>query len=122
MVNFTTELDRMSSKQTRNMVNELVSLIRTLHLRPIKSAQTRSWKSKKAKDVYARQTTVQWIGHTSVQTVCARGNIVVVDVRRLVQPVVPEPRFIHPLRGWRPHVVESKHLRSRMNLGQPFRL
>src|SRR5271165_2410782 len=104
------------------MINELVSLIGSLHLRPVKSAQPRSRKSKKTQHVDTRKTTVKRVGYTGIEAISAGRHIVVADLRRLGQPVVPESCFIHPLVGWGIDVVESKHLRPRMNQGQPFGL
>src|SRR5580704_2549355 len=85
---FDTEFESMLAQRTRHVIHELIPVIGSLHFGPIESADSGDRKSEESENVNTRQSSVQRIRHTGVQSICRGRQIVVIRKCRLVKSVV----------------------------------
>src|SRR5438105_3491283 len=116
------KFDGVLARGVGKVINELHARVGTLDLGPVKAPQF-LWEDIEGKNVDPRQATVERVGNSRIQSVCARDvRGVVVGKGRLVQAVVPKTGFVDPMWAGHPGPVLAENLGARVDLREPFRL
>ena len=117
-----TKLDRMPASDVGDVIDELNTRVRTLHLGPVKAAQFLR-KNVIGENADARQSSIERVGHSGIQSILVQDvRTVVAGESRLVQAVVAKTSFIHPMCGRHIGPVLSKNLGAGVDLGKPSAL
>src|SRR5208337_1787577 len=114
------ELDRVAARGAGDVVDELHDGVRSLELRPLETTQTGEEISAKPD---ARQSArVRTREAAGVEPITGPGCVQIARQGWLVQAVVANARFIHPMRIGIPRPTSAHHLGPRVNVRSPPRL
>src|ERR1700722_4187517 len=114
-VELTSKFEGVFSYGIRNMVNHLVSLVRSLNLGPFKSPQCFEYPAKGA-NLNSRQTAIERIGYAIVDTQAGSRLAMVSRKSWLIEPVVAKSQFVGPTRPGGPGPTRTENLCARVNL------
>src|ERR1700733_472170 len=103
------------------MVNPLISLVRSLNLGPLESAESFE-KAAETMDFYSRQTAIEWVSDTVIDAEALRRFVMIGRKSWLIKTVVSKPQLVSPSGSRCPDPRRAEYLCSRVNQRQPLRL
>src|SRR4051812_27162605 len=107
----------MLSGGVGDMIDELGDRVWALEFWPLESAQPRE---EVAAETDARKSSRELTAHACVQTVGRGGCIQIAWQSGLIQTVVTDAGFIHPVRSRGVNPIASHHLCAGVNVRKPF--